>query len=150
MKKKRAFLAAVLAVVMSLSMAVPAFAAEVAPDTAEPLVATTSSEDGEYGIMPLTNYSVGPNWKTCATGTDLTGVAVRIDVHDFHWTLHQVNVRYYRNGVLMRHDKDDDNVTKASGAATVYCIPGATEMQMQIVPRFWGVQDQWYQVTISY
>ena len=155
MKKVRKFLATALAVAMSLSMSVPAFAAEAVPDTAEQPAAIVvetpeNVENGDDGISPLIDYdhTIGPNWRTIATG-NLTGKTIRIDVHDFNWSLHQVNVRYFHNGVEMAHINEYDNVTGAGGTASVTCAAGATEMQMQIVPRFWGVQDHWYHVSIG-
>ncbi len=153
MKKVRKLLAVVLAMVMSMSVAVPAFAAEVVPgavDQQEAVAVKTTESDGS-GVVLLVDWThtIGPNWKTIAAGGDLTGHTVRIDVHSFNWGLHQVNVRFFHNGVEVAHIKEYDNVTKASGVASVTCPAGATEMQMQIVPRFWGVQDHWYQVTVT-
>ncbi len=154
MKKFRSFLAMALAIVLSMFVAVPAFAAEATPDVnMQPtaVVAEVPEEAGGENVVPLADYThtIGPDWRTVATGT-LTGVTVRIDVHDFNWALHQVNVRYYANGVLMAHLSEYDNVTQAGGTASVVCAAGATEMQVQIVPRFWGVDDHWYHVTITY
>lgn len=170
MRKARKFLAMALAVVLSMSVAVPAFAAEATPDTAVPAYATEvasdaaeqsaaavpetpgAGEDNADGVMPLIdyNYTIGPDWKTVISGdTDLSGKIVRIDVHDFSWALHQVNVRYFRYGVELPHISEYDNVTKSGSTASVVCAAGATEMQVQIVPRFWGVQNHWYHVSIG-
>ena len=142
-------MALVLTVAMSLSIAVPAFAAEA--DEPERTAIVQDGAFGGEGAVPLLDYThtIGPNWVTIATGGDLTGVGVRIDVHNFNWALHQVNVRYYRNGVLMPYHNSYDNVTKAGSTASITCATGATEVQMQIVPRFWGVQDHWYHVSIT-
>ena len=137
---------------MSLSTSVLTFAAEVNPDTADQPTVVIETPDDSTDVMPLLDYThtIGPSWRTIVTGNDLTGTTVRIDVHDFNWSLHQVNVRYYHNGVEIPHRNEYDNVTKAGGTASVVCAVGATEMQMQIVPRFWGVQDHWYHVSISH
>ncbi len=147
MKKIRIILATVLAVVMCMSVTIPAFAA--GPAAERPVAVMTEPADsasgGSGGIMPLLDYThtIGPNWVTIASGR-LSGLGIRIDVHDFNSFLHKVNVDFYRNGLWIG---SSNNV---GGTTTVYCPTDTTEVKMQIVPRFLGVQDHWYHVTITY
>ena len=136
-----------MAVAMLAASSTVAFAAEQNTQLKdiETQVITTKDE----GIMPLLDYdyTVGPDWKTIATGS-LSGAMVRINVIDFNGILHQVNVRYLHNGAeILRQD----NVTGASNETVVTCPAGTTEVQMQIKPRAdWFVQDHWYHVAVTY
>ena len=82
---------------MAAASSTVAFTAEqdIQLNNTEAQVITTEGE----GIMLLLdyNYTVGPDWKTIATGS-LSGAMVRINVIDFNGALHQVNVRYLHNG----------------------------------------------------
>ena len=79
MKKVRKLLAVVLAMVMSMSVAVPAFAAEVVPgavDQQEAVAVKTTESDGS-GVVLLVDWThtIGPNWKTIAAGGEVINQA---------------------------------------------------------------------------
>ncbi len=76
MKKPRKLFATALAVAMSLTMSIPAFAAEAAPADIEPVAVEAASVTDDADIMPLsyTNHTtVRTNGTWVAVATDSNG-----------------------------------------------------------------------------
>lgn len=159
MKKVRKFLATALAVAMSMSMAIPAFAAEATPDVVEQQAVVAESpasigNGGNEGIMPLsTSYPmVGNSYKTIATNSNGINGDLHISVTgkvDFDGASYQLNVLMFdkSGNVVWR----GDNVAGWPGTScTLWCGSNVTRVDLQIAPRFAWVQPNTFEVKVTY
>ena len=159
MKKVRNFLAMALAVVMTMSVSVPAFAAEATPDTVEQQVTAAEFPDGiggngNAGIMPLvTDFPiVGKSYKTIATNPNGINGDLHISVTgkvDFDGASYQLNVLMYnRDGNVVHRG---DNVAGWPGTScTLWCGSNVTRVELQIAPRYFWVQPNTFEVKVTY
>ncbi len=152
MRSVKKILATALAFAMVTSVSVPVMAAEV-PVAEEQVVvlAGDSAENPDEGIMPLAStyrYSVGPNWKQVAYNANGINGDLYLEVLDFNGLLHQVNIIMTDStGKILWKE---DNCTKTSNFRKFECGSNVCGVSIQIMPRWAFVDDQWYQVNITY
>lgn len=154
MKKIRNILAMALAVVMSLSIMVPAFAAET--DEATPAVATATevtdegASGGDDGIMPLDSksWSIGNHWQRVVS-EDMSGRNIAIQVQNFNGAAYQVDIMYQTSGG--REIKTEWNITGVFADKTVTCPNGTYYVYYKISPRFgWVTIEAAYPCVITW
>ncbi len=148
MKKFRSIWATALAVVMSFSITVPAFAAEVEPDevmqsavTATVDVPEDDTGGGDDGIMPLESkkWSIGNRWQRVVS-EDMSGRNIAIQVRNFNGTAYQVDIMYQTSGGS--EIKTEWNITGVFADKTVTCPSGTYYVYYKISPRLGWVTPE--------
>lgn len=158
MRHIKKFLATALAVVMTLSISVPAFAAEPALDVAEQEVAVAAvAADGDkddYGVMPLltTNYywigSPGEQYTQIAYSRYGLNCLLAVNIEDFNSVLYQVDIEMVgNNGLIWR----EDNCMKMDSGRTFECGLDVTTVYLRIKPRAALITgDRAFRVRVEY
>ena len=155
MKKVRKFLATALAVVMSMSMAAPAFAAEATPDTAEQqtevvVEAAESVGNDNGGLMQLDMSStwVGHRKTTVAYKAGGINATIWLKVKDWDGAKYQVNITMSgNNGTIW----EADNCTGIFDSKDFWCGPDVTRVEVEIAPRMgWITPDKSFLVECTY
>lgn len=165
MKKIRNILAMALAVVMSLSIMVPAFAAEAEPDEATQEAATVvevtddgSGNNGDEGIMPLsTDYIwVGNSYRQIAYNPNGINGNLHIWVTHTLSTPNQLGYNGWNRGMdVLMYDRNGnvvwrgDNVFGVSSSGKLWCGADVVRVDMRIAAKI-GVNEDWYEVEVTY
>lgn len=165
MKKFRSIWAMALVVVMSFSIMVPAFAAEVEPDevmqsavTATADVLEDDTSGGDDGIMPLITHKTwigNTYWPIAANPNGING-----NLHI--WVTHtvskpnQLGYNGWNRGIdILMYDKYNhvvwrgDNVFGVSSSGKLWCGPDVVRVDMRIAAKV-GVNGDEYEVEVTY
>lgn len=154
-KRVRKFLAMALAVVMSMSVSAPVFAAEAAPDDADQPVAVVAEvsvgeEDNSGGIMPLAIVDsgvvdgVGSGYKTIINNPNGVGgkVSVRVISDGYNgWTTAMDVIAYDRDGHAV-HQKE--NIAGIKADFSLDCGYDIVRVEVRIHQKFGSWTDTYY------
>lgn len=153
----RKTLAAILALVMCLSLSIPAFAAEAtvpAADTVSTVPSPMSNDDD--GIMPLDTkpYTVGPDWHTVATSSSpIQTIYYEVTGSGYNGWVYQINLKCLdQNGNTV---KQFDNASGVFASNTLklfqdHQLYNVYKVQMQIKPRLAISGDNYYRVSVTW
>lgn len=157
MSKIRKTLAAVLALVMCLSLSAPAFATEANVANGPVSAVTLSAADAnDYGIMPLdtTTKSVGPFFTTVATSnTPIETVYYEVTGKDYNGWVYQINIKCLdQNGNLV---KRFDNASGVFASNTLklfqdHNLRNVYTIQMEIQPRLAITVTAYYTMKVTW
>jgi len=136
MKKLRNIMAMALAVVMSLSLAIPAFAAEATEPAAEPAAA---AETADTGIMPLytntTTVRTNGTWTTVARENSF-GCNVTVAIPFFASLNYKVSIGYRTNYVQANPTVVADDAFGLNGnSKTIFVPSNAIAVEVRITSR---------------
>lgn len=157
MSKIHKTLAAILAIVMCLSLSAPVFAAETNA-TNDPTLAVTLPTVGanDYGIMPMdtTSRVIGPNWHTVATSdTPIETVYYEVTDDGYSGWVYQINIRCLSaNGNTL---KEFHNASGIFASNTLkffqdHQLYNVYQIQMQIKPRIAASGDNYFRMSVTW
>lgn len=159
MSKIRKTLATILALVMCLSLSIPAFAAE--PDTPavdeSGIALTPASTNDDDGIMPLdtTNRTIGPDWHTVATSSSpIAKIFYEVTSSGYNGWVYKINIRCLDNNGVVITQFDDASGVFASNTLDLFNgnphLYNIYQIQMQIKPRLAISGDNYYKVAVTW
>ena len=159
MSKIRKTLATVLALVMCLSLSIPAFAAETdAPAVDESSIALIpASTNDDDGIMPLDtkSYTIGPDWHTVATSSSpIVKIFYEVTSSGYMGYVYKINIRCLDNTGTVIAQFDDAAGILASNTLELFNgnlhLYNIYQIQMQIKPRLAISGDNYYKVAVTW